>query len=146
MHIIVLALCCPQTSPQIMQRNHYRRLLRAGKLQEPQPYLEPRSPRSKVSSHGGELFDSVEMQALGLEGVEVTGEGGEPGASGGAASGEGGASGECVTVRLDEEEVKVKPAPGTLYADLGEFEPVNLLSFAYQIASGMVGHTRCMCV
>ena len=38
----------------------------------------------------------------------------------------------------DEEEVKVKPAPGTLYADLGDFEPVNLLSFAYQIASGMV--------
>ena len=133
-----------------MQRNHYRKLLRAGKLQEPQPYLEPRSPRSKVSSHSVGMFGSVAMQALGLDSVEVTGdgsEGGEPSASGGTTSGEGGASGEGVTVvRLDEEEVKVKPAPGTLYADLGEFEPVNLLSFAYQIASGMVSHTRCMCV
>ena len=95
------------------------------------------------------MFGSVTMQALGLEGVGVTGdssEAREPGASGGAASSEGGASGEGVMVRLtvreDEEEVKVKPAPGTLYADLGEFEPVNLLSFAYQIASGMVSHTR----
>jgi hypothetical protein len=41
----------------------------------------------------------------------------------------------------EEEEVKVKPAPGSLYADLGDFEPVNLLSFAYQIASGMVSKT-----
>ncbi len=33
---------------------------------------------------------------------------------------------------------KVIPTPGTLYAELGGVEPVNLLSFAYQIASGMV--------
>ena len=35
----------------------------------------------------------------------------------------------------------VFPAPGSLYADLGEVEPVNLISFAYQIASGMVSVT-----
>ena len=127
-----------------MQRNHYRRLLRAGKLKEPQPYLEPRSPRLKASAHNGGASISVAMQALGLDGVGVIGDGGEvgePGASGGAATSEGGASGDAVRVRVvvgDDEEVKVKPAPGTLYADLGDFEPVNLLSFAYQIASGMV--------
>ena len=32
----------------------------------------------------------------------------------------------------------VTPAPDSPYADLGEVEPVNLISFAYQIASGMV--------
>ena len=32
----------------------------------------------------------------------------------------------------------VVPTPGSLYAELGGVEPVNLLSFAYQIASGMV--------
>jgi len=32
----------------------------------------------------------------------------------------------------------VLPAPSSLYADLGEVQPVNLISFAYQIASGMV--------
>ena len=32
----------------------------------------------------------------------------------------------------------VTPPPDSPYADLGEVEPVNLISFAYQIASGMV--------
>ena len=36
---------------------------------------------------------------------------------------------------------KVVPLPGTLYAELGGVEPVNLLSFAYQIAYGMVSKT-----
>lgn len=144
-----------------MQKNHYRRLLRAGKLsKEPQPYLEPRSPRLKVPSQasvsahtGGASLLSVGMQALGLERVDVVtaGAGSEPGASstptatseGGASGSGGGGNGSGGGVRVvvldeDNEEVKVKPAPGTLYHDLGEFEPVNLLSFAYQIASGMV--------
>ena len=30
------------------------------------------------------------------------------------------------------------PAPDSPYAELGEVEPVNLISFAYQIAHGMV--------
>jgi len=32
----------------------------------------------------------------------------------------------------------VVPAPDSPYAELGEVEPVNLISFAYQIAHGMV--------
>lgn len=32
----------------------------------------------------------------------------------------------------------VVPMPGSQYAELGGVEPVNLISFAYQIASGMV--------
>ena len=32
----------------------------------------------------------------------------------------------------------VTPPPDSLYADLGEVEPVNLISFAYQIAPGMI--------
>ncbi len=32
----------------------------------------------------------------------------------------------------------VTPPPGSIYERLGDVEPVNLLSFAYQIASGMV--------
>ena len=32
----------------------------------------------------------------------------------------------------------VTPPHDSLYADLGEVEPVNLISLAYQIASGMV--------
>ena len=122
--------------------------MRAGKVQEPQPYLEPKSPRLEASSEGtkpaGEAAVSVTMQALGLESVNgAGGEGvGEANDAGeGGASGEDGATGEGVKIveeKAEEEEVKVKPAPGTLYADLGEFEPVNLLSFAYQIASGMV--------
>ena len=89
---------------------------------------------------GGGASVSIAMQALGLEQADVIG--------GGPASCEGGASGGGVRVVVsgeageNEEEVKVKPAPGTLYHDLGEFEPVNLLSFAYQIASGMVSHTQ----
>lgn len=35
-----------------MQRNHYRRLMRSSKLHEPQPYLEPNSPRSKMAARG----------------------------------------------------------------------------------------------
>lgn len=31
--------------------------------------------------------------------------------------------------------------PGSIYADLGGVEPVNLISFAYQIASGLVNMT-----
>ena len=130
-----------------MQKLHYKRLLRAG---EPQPYLEPRSPRLKLSSHGL-IHSSVAMRALGLDGIadqalasSVNGEGGESGATGGAASCEGGdgvREEEGAAEEGAEDKVKVKPAPGTLYADLGEFEPVNLLSFAYQIASGMVSKT-----
>ncbi len=35
-------------------------------------------------------------------------------------------------------DLRVLPGPDSLYAALGEVEPVNLISFAYQIASGMV--------
>ena len=34
---------------------------------------------------------------------------------------------------------QVLPKPGSRYAELGGVEPINLISFAYQIASGMVG-------
>ena len=35
-------------------------------------------------------------------------------------------------------EMCVVPSPDSPYADLGGVDPVNLISFAYQIASGMV--------
>ena len=38
----------------------------------------------------------------------------------------------------------VVPDPTSPYADLGEVEPVNLISFAYQIASGMVSALQCV--
>lgn len=172
--------------------------MRSSKLHEPQPYLEPNSPRSKMAARGlippGEASSlSVATQAMGLETSDQEGQKhtpdeeengrntesnpGEAGAgeqSGAASSsstttceagesvrvivteaddeelarGTGGAESEQdqeqragteMGTRVgEEEEVKVKPAPGSLYADLGDFEPVNLLSFAYQIASGMV--------
>ena len=37
-----------------------------------------------------------------------------------------------------EGEARVVPSPDSPYAALGEVEPVSLISFAYQIASGMV--------
>ena len=40
---------------------------------------------------------------------------------------------------LPREEGGVMPSPDSPYAALGGVEPVNLISFAYQIASGMVG-------
>ena len=40
---------------------------------------------------------------------------------------------------IEGADSALKPPPGSTYADLGDVEPVNLLSFAYQIASGMVG-------
>lgn len=183
--------------------------MRSSKLHEPQPYLEPNSPRSKMATRGlippGEASSlSVATQAMGLEtsdqeGQKHTPDEGENGrsAESNPAAGEAGAgeqsgaasssstttckAGESVKVIVteadheelaratdgaeseqdqeqhagtemgtrvgEEEEVKVKPAPGSLYADLGDFEPVNLLSFAYQIASGMVSNmsiTVCM--
>lgn len=45
-------------------------------------------------------------------------------------------------VPSDEPDQLVVPHPDSPYASLGEVEPVNLISFAYQIASGMVSkHT-----
>lgn len=38
----------------------------------------------------------------------------------------------------DQPDQPVQPEPDSIYAELGELEPVNLISFAYQIASGMV--------
>lgn len=172
--------------------------MRSSKIHEPQPYLEPNSPRSKLATRGvippSEASSlSVATQAMGLEGLaqeqqkhapdegksELSAES-EPDEAG-AGEQSGAASSSPVTtsegardegsVKVivteadheehrdsgvgseqdqeqhgtgmgtrvgEEEEVKVKPAPGSLYADLGDFEPVNLLSFAYQIASGMV--------
>ena len=40
--------------------------------------------------------------------------------------------------REAEASGSVIPDPTSPYADLGEVDPVNLISFAYQIASGMV--------
>lgn len=40
-----------------------------------------------------------------------------------------------------EEVGTLVPSPDSPYAALGEVEPVNLISFAYQIASGMVRAT-----
>ena len=40
---------------------------------------------------------------------------------------------------IEDADLVLKPPPGSTYADLGDVEPVNLLSFAYQVASGMVG-------
>ena len=179
--------------------------MRSSKLHEPQPYLEPNSPRSKMVARGilasGEESStlSIAIQAMGLDipedqqehklamssekrtnsdsGVEGDGGDGESIEQTEAVSSSTPCEGSegvrlvvteeveeqrgpteslqrlepdqlaCVTLRVppkmrvcadDSEEVKVKPTPGSLYADLGDFEPVNLLSFAYQIASGMV--------
>ena len=180
--------------------------MRSSKLHEPQPYLEPNSPRSKLAASGlippGEASSlSVATQAMGLEtsdqeGEKHTPDEGENGCSTESNPGEAGAgeqsgaasssstttceAGESVRVVVteadqeelargtggaelerdqeqcaetemgmrvgEEEEVKVKPAPGSLYADLGDFEPVNLLSFAYQIASGMVSKSEHNCL
>lgn len=38
----------------------------------------------------------------------------------------------------EEEDMRVVPSPDSPYAALGEVEPVSLISFAYQIATGMV--------
>ena len=46
-----------------------------------------------------------------------------------------------------EASGSVIPDPNSPYADLGEVEPVNLICFAYQIASGMVSPiARAVCV
>ncbi len=44
-------------------------------------------------------------------------------------------------LRTEEDEAAI-PEPEDPYADLGELEPVNLISFAYQIACGMVCRTE----
>ena len=46
-------------------------------------------------------------------------------------------SDECSAV-TDKRFSIAMPSPENPYAELGEVESVNLLSFAYQIASGMV--------
>ena len=38
----------------------------------------------------------------------------------------------------EDNTTSVVPSPDSPYADLGGVDPVNLISFAYQIASGMV--------
>ena len=38
----------------------------------------------------------------------------------------------------EEVDMRVVPSPDSPYAALGEVEPVSLISFAYQIATGMV--------
>ena len=196
--------------------------MRSSKLHEPQPYLEPNSPRSKMAARGlippGEASsvsvvvatqpttdplevsaDQVEQKPASDEGENGCGAesnpsgdheapGAMPEQSGAASSTSSSAkareAGEQPDIRVvvteaadhhddqeqsnggakleseqdqeqngtetqetaggigEEEEVKVKPAPGSLYADLGDFEPVNLLSFAYQIASGMVSKKK----
>ena len=40
---------------------------------------------------------------------------------------------------LDTKSENVMISPLSPYANLGDVDPVNLISFAYQIASGMVG-------
>ena len=45
---------------------------------------------------------------------------------------------EMMVVGHVEGSEGVIPVPGSQYAELGGVEPVNLISFAYQIASGMV--------
>lgn len=47
---------------------------------------------------------------------------------------------------VPQEEQVVIPDPSSAYADLGEVEPVNLISFAYQIASGMVSGVGHWCI
>ena len=98
------------THCQVMQRNRERKLAQIAGLRQPEPYLEP----VPVAPPQPKLLAALPYQP------------------------EGGATGEGGVAPGEQEHGAVKPGPKSPYASLGEVEPVNLTSFAYQIASGMV--------
>ena len=96
-------------SPQVMQKNRQRKLARIAGLREPEPYLEPRKQSCTEPAAAALVLRSHDDGAVGRG--------------------------------VGEEEVdlmSVVPSPDSPYADLGGVEPETLISFAYQIASGMV--------
>ena len=100
---------------QITHKNRQRKLARiAGiSLKEPEPYLVPQAkkpPEGAAAAAAAALLQS--------EGFD-------------------GAVGAMMADR-EWEGMSVVPSPDSPYADLGGVDPVNLISFAYQIASGMV--------
>ena len=99
-----------------MQKNRQRKLARIAGLREPEPYLEPRKQKQHT--------EAAAAAAAALSARDfVAGEASQEGAVG--------ANGE-------EMSNMVVPGPDSPYADLGGVEPESLISFAYQIATGMV--------
>ena len=107
---------------QIRQKNRQKKLARiaADLTREPEPYLEPRRQRQRQLEQQQQLEQQLEEELPVLESAY----------NGMGVGGDGGPMAE-----------KVMPVPGSIYADLGGVEPVNLISFAYQIASGLVNKT-----
>lgn len=100
---------------QVMHRNRQKKLAKIAGLREPEPYLEPRKQKDTEPAAAHSVRPEELEGAVG-GGEEVGGE---------VEEAEGG-------------EMSIVPMPDSPYADLGGVEPVNLISFAYQIASGMV--------
>lgn len=97
-----------------MHRNRQRKLARiAGiSLKEPEPYLVPQNKKPPPPPESAAAAAAAAL--LHSEGLM------------------GGAMG------AEWEGMPVMPSPDSPYAELGGVDPVNLINFAYQIASGMV--------
>ena len=107
---------------QVTHKNRQRKLAKiAGMaLKEPEPYLVPQTKKpAKAAAAAAAAAVMLAEQEEGLEGAVGAGWG-------------------------DAEDImtSVVPSPDSPYADLGGVDPVNLISFAYQIASGMVSPHR----
>lgn len=94
-------------------KNRQRKLAKivADLSKEPEPYLEPHHHRQQLQQQQVDEWTVSEVAAAAAKGTGF---------------------GEDIVGD------KVIPVPGSPYAELGGVEPINLMSFAYQIASGMV--------
>ena len=103
----------PCVSSQITHTNRQKKHAKivADLTKEPEPYLEPRHHHQQQQAEEVPVFEAASAS-------KEDGFGGDVGMMGN----------------------RVMPMPGSIYADLGRVEPVTLISFAYQIASGLVNN------